>query len=468
MKLPFVRLHSFGCRLNQLETEAVALAFSRAGFPVGALGDAEDELQPSTPSEASPLPSLIFINTCTVTSKAEQKARRLIRAACREEAQPLVIVSGCYAELDGSDIRALGPRVIVLPGSFKDALIGLPARLAARAAEGGHADAQAMVAEEIEALCMGERDPFAFSAADFRFHSRASLKVQDGCDNACSYCRVRIARGPSRSLEPAEVLRRARELEAAGWAEVVLTGVNLSQYEAGDLTLGGLLSLLHRETHSLAFRLSSFEPDRIDKAFFQAAALPRVRPFFHFPLQSASPAVLARMGRPKGTPKALLGAIERLRALREDPFISLDLICGFPGETEEDAALTRAFVKEAAPASLHVFTYSARPGTAAVSMQPAVPERLAVERSARLLALSAELRAAYVQRQGGRSLEAVLEGGPREGPWPRRAFTANALTAALERDPGMKAGAGLRLRVLSAASGGEFDLLCGPEPADAW
>ena len=175
-----------------------------------------------------------------------------------------------------------------------------------------------------------DHDPFAFRPEYFLLHSRASLKIQDGCDNRCAYCRVCLARGTSRSLTPGEAVRRARSLAERGTREIVLTGVNLSQYRSGGLTLAGLLALLIRETEHVSFRLSSYEPDKVDEEFLAAFSSPRVRSHLHLAVQSGCDETLARMGRGYRSGE-IRRAVLDLRAAKGDPFLGADLIAGFPG-----------------------------------------------------------------------------------------------------------------------------------------
>jgi threonylcarbamoyladenosine tRNA methylthiotransferase MtaB len=420
-----VAFKTFGCRLNQGETDAIARAFLDAGFRVQEPSrDGDERSEGDGESLPSSGPDIVVINTCTVTSKAEQKARRIMRLALRDNPRAVLIATGCYAELDGRDISALGDRVLVVPGSRKGALVRFPAALARELEPRGDPLEAAMSA--LASLDGAVSDPFAEGGGGFSFRTRAMLKVQDGCDRACAYCRVRIARGKSLSLDPAEALSRARSAEASGVAELVLTGVNLSQYSGCQGGFPGLLRLLAEGTERIAFRVSSYEPEGLGPEFAAAAAHPRVRPYFHIPLQSGSPSVLARMGRdPDADP--FLRSIESLRKAKDDPFISLDMMTGFPGETDEDFSGSLRVVRAAAPAWIHVFVFSPRPGTAAFSMLPKIPERVAVERAAVLSALARAGREAYAARWAGRETEAVVERAFGDDGRPAEAFTANGL-----------------------------------------
>jgi threonylcarbamoyladenosine tRNA methylthiotransferase MtaB len=456
-----VSFQTFGCKLNQLETESLADAFARAGDFVegGAEGPAFHEAD------------LHVINTCTVTSKAEQKARRSIRAALAAGPRATVLVTGCYAQVDAAALEALDCRVVVVPGEEKGGLHQLPGWLEEHWQ--GHGElAEALREWRAGRDPDGEVDRFSFSPESFAFHSRPSLKVQDGCGNRCTYCRVCIARGPSASLPAALALERLRGLEALGAAEAVLTGVNLSQYRSEGRDFAGLLAFLLAGTSKITLRLSSYEPDRLDEPFLEVFSEPRVRPHVHLSVQSGSDAVLARMGR-RYDGRRVLEACEALRRVRGDPFIGADLIAGFPGETDADAGETLALAEAAGFAWIHAFPFSARPGTAAFAMKPRVPERTAGERVDALCALAERGRRAYVGRWLGREVEAVLEGHVGDGG-RRRATSGNYLRLELRGEdagPGSagsaiegRRGASVRCRVETAADSGEADAVAGILP----
>jgi threonylcarbamoyladenosine tRNA methylthiotransferase MtaB len=387
-----VSFRTFGCRLNQTETEAIAAAFAAAGARVVDFGQASD---------------LVLFNTCTVTTKAEQKARREMRQALRLNADAVLIATGCYAEMDPQALQALAPRLVVIPGGRKGDLPALAPELCAACDEGlDLLDETRRLAD----LAAGRPvDPFSFIPGDFRFRSRAALKIQDGCSNRCSYCRVCLARGRSVSLDPSEIVRRARIIAEAGIAEIVLTGVNLSQYASGGLQFPGLLDLLCKETGRVAFRISSYEPDRVDAAFLKAFAAPRVRPHLHLPVQSGSDAILGLMGRSYRRHE-VLAAVAAARAAKGDPFIGLDIITGFPGESDDDFAATIDLIQRTGPAWIHAFVFSPRPGTRAYAMKPKVPERVAVARARELARLAADGKQRFAARRIGTMVEAVPEG----------------------------------------------------------
>ncbi|MDR1625298.1 MAG: tRNA (N(6)-L-threonylcarbamoyladenosine(37)-C(2))-methylthiotransferase MtaB [Spirochaetia bacterium] len=431
--------YTLGCKLNQSETEALADAFRRAGHSASGIDGAAD---------------LYILNTCTVTSKSEQKARRVLRKILAESRAP-VILSGCYAEVEKERLAAeFGPRVFVAGRREKPSLADLAAFLAARGAGASCADA---VAAFFSGLPRGMKGgEFRLAAARYSFHTRAFLKIQDGCDNRCSYCRVCIARGPSVSLEAGQVLARLRGLEAEGYREVVLTGVNLMAYRSGETALEGLLKEILAAGGRARIRVSSLEPEGVTEGLARVLSQPRVCPHFHLPLQSGSDSVLRAMGR-RYTASAALDAVRLLRAARPEAFIAADLITGFPGESAEDHRLTESLVREMGLAALHVFPFSRRPGTAAWDMGGAVPERVARERAAALRGLCRESRLRYAAAQAGRSLEVVIEKTNAAGDW--EGLSENYMTVRGRENPNGKPPAafpGALLRVKITAPGKDF------------
>jgi threonylcarbamoyladenosine tRNA methylthiotransferase MtaB len=422
--MPSIAIATLGCKLNQLESEAIAASFKDHGFSLVPWPSAAD---------------ILVVNTCTVTSKAEQKARRVIRKALKDNPASFLIVTGCYAQLDGPALAALegelagtlpspaGSRLLVVPGGLKSALLNLPRYLAA--AKAAEKLPPAGMTEDGGAACLkagletwrrdpAEGDPFAFNAGDFSFHSRSFLKIQDGCDHACSYCRVTLARGKSVSLDAGTVLSRLKELEDRGYGEAVLTGVNINQYrDAGGqggaqggkpLDLAGLLDFLLRGAPGIAIRLSSLEPEGISPEFLAVLENPRIRPHFHLSVQSGSGEILTRMRR-WYTPEDISAAVRRLRSCREDPFIACDIITGFPGETGAEFQRTYELCKSLDFAWIHAFPYSRRPGTEAAALTPPVSERDATARVETLLDLARLGRERYVRRWLGKTVEAITE-----------------------------------------------------------
>ncbi|MDR0387554.1 MAG: tRNA (N(6)-L-threonylcarbamoyladenosine(37)-C(2))-methylthiotransferase MtaB [Treponema sp.] len=475
--MPSVAIVTLGCKLNQLESEAIAASFKNEGFNLVSQPYAAD---------------ILVVNTCTVTSKAEQKARRVIRKALRDNPASTLVVTGCYAQLDGPALAALekglagalpapaGSRLVVVPGDIKSALLDLPRRLGAAnapewmpaaAAAGGEGAACLRAGLEQWRGDAAAGDPFAFNAGDFSFHSRAFLKIQDGCDHACSYCRVTLARGKSVSLDAGTALERLRELEGRGYGEAVLTGVNITQYrdagaEPGEKPrdLAGLLDFLLRGSSRIALRLSSLEPDGIRPELLAVLGNPRIRPHFHLSIQSGSGEILGRMRR-RYTPEDAAAAVRELRSCRDDPFMACDIITGFPGETGTEFRRTYELCRSLDFAWIHAFPYSRRPGTEAAAFKPSVSERDAAVRVEALLSLARRGREGYIGRWLGKTAEALTEApGGEAGPYIP-ALSENYLRLAIPAPDGVgpfPPGTALRCRI-SALPGdglGRFDA-CG-------
>lgn len=412
-----VHFETLGCKLNQIETESAARYFNDAGFeidmePVTAAGTVQNSVV------------LCVVNTCTVTGKAEQKARRLIRLLLKKYPHAAVLVTGCYAELDAADIAALDSRVCVLPGSRKDLLAEIPGFLkqflvqpevSGEAAAGflsGRITSLTGAGSERSLEAVRYTSAFRLSTDTFFAHSRASIKIQDGCNNACTYCRIHLARGKSVSLDARAVLERVQQLELRNQHEIVLTGVNLSQYrgrmDGSVADIADLLSLLLRETSSVAFRLSSLYPERVDEKLCRVLNHPRVRPHFHLSVQSGSDKILRKMGR-LYTSEQVITAARRLREIKNDPFLACDVIAGFPGEDDCDFDATIDLCREAGFAWVHAFPFSARPGTPAFSMEPKVAAGSAAERVRRLTEFAYTAKSNYILRWQGKCVSAVTE-----------------------------------------------------------
>ena len=391
-----VLLYTLGCKLNQCESEAIADAFSKEGFSVV-----------SSQQEAD----LCIVNTCTVTGKAEQKARRMIRKYANEPQQPVVLVTGCYAQMEREAIEKLSPRVVVVSLDDKPSLLHLPTVLAnAIVANIDLLDAVKRFVDEVPTESSKQSaSPFDYDAATFSFHSRAFLKIQDGCDNSCAYCRVTIARGAAISLPLDEVVRRAQALEQEGFSEIVLTGVNISAYRDNDADLAVLLTtLLQNLSGEIRIRLSSLEPDKLDSSLVSVFTDPRIQPHFHIPVQSASNLVLERVDRHYEVSR-LEEAIAMIRQVKDDPFIAADIITGLPGETDEEFEKSVQFLKAMDISQFHVFPFSPRPQTALYNAKDRVTESVRDERAKRLRELSTIHLRRYIDRQIGKELELILE-----------------------------------------------------------
>lgn len=381
MARPFVCVVNLGCRVNRVESDRISESLARAGLTL------------VDPDEAD----LIVVNTCAVTGEAEAKTRKAVRHALGRAREPYVIATGCAANLHPEMLSELSDRVSVEP---------LKTDIAPRALEllGYTSDGEetALDAQDVAAL-LGR--------------SRWGVKIQDGCNNRCTYCIVWKARGPERSVPVDAVLEQVREAHAAGIPEVVLTGVNLGAYDGtsdadAHVEIDELLRIILEETSIEHVRLSSIEPmDVTDRLLDQMAAHPeRVAPFLHLPVQSGSSSVLERMGRPY-TADDMLELAARIRAKLPIASLSSDMIVGFPGETDEEFEATLELARAMRFSRIHVFRYSARPGTPAAVMPNQVPPEVMAARSQRLRALASELARRDAHERVGTRERAVIERG---------------------------------------------------------
>ncbi len=388
-------LDTIGCRLNQSEIETYARQFRAAGHSLVA-----------DPAEAD----LAVINTCTVTAAAAADSRKKIRGAARAGAAE-VVVTGCWSTLNPQGAAALPGVGRVVPNSGKDALV--PTILGIHP---GDLDMESVA-----------RDPIPGA----RLRTRAFIKVQDGCDNRCTFCVTTVARGNSRSRPAQDVLADVRAALQGGRQEIVLTGVHLGSWGqdfASPRRLRYLVETILRETDVPRLRLSSLEPWDIEAGFFSLWEDERLARHLHLPLQSGCAATLRRMAR-KTTPEAFAQVVEAAQAAIPDAAITTDVMTGFPGESEAEFAESLAFVRQMGFAGGHVFTYSERPGTAAANMPDKVPHPVRKARNARMRSAFSEASIVYRTRFLGQRLPVLWESATPLGTenWVMSGLTDNYL-----------------------------------------
>lgn len=365
-----VYLKMTGCRLNQSEIETMARQFESLGHEIVQTAEEADHF---------------VLNTCAVTNEATRSTRKLIREFNRVNPNAETTVTGCYAQISPQEIQ-------VLPGVAR--VISNPdkAQLVTR-----------ITGEKVELYDSEpiERERVAGTIG----RTRAFVKVQDGCDNACTFCVTTIARGNGQSRTIEDVVKEVRYLYEMGYQEAVLTGVHLGSFGYDLGNRDGLVHLVHAlldDTDMPRIRLSSLEPWDLSEGFFDLWEDARVCRHLHLPLQSGCDATLKRMRRNTSQSefRALMGfARERIADVR----ITSDVIVGFPGETDEEFAQSQAFIREMDFAGLHVFRYSIRPGTPAARMREQVQENVKKERSARLIDLSTQMEANFAQSLHGKT-----------------------------------------------------------------
>ena len=407
-----IHFETLGCRLNQAESEGAARFFSDSGFLV--------TMEPFTAKSFDENVILCVVNTCTVTAKAEQKARRIIRLLLKCCPNAAVAVTGCYAEVEQKEIQSIDERVCVLRGQQKGSLADLPPILKNLLEKNPNLSG-IEISREIQKFFDKENasslqdklaSPFRLATDVFLNHSRSSLKIQDGCNCACTYCRIRLARGKSVSLDARTVIERVRALERAGQSEVVITSVNISQYASEyngkKVRFAELLELILNATKKIGVRISSLYPEIVDEKLASVLENPRVRPYFHISVQSGSDRILAKMKRPYKI-EAVYRATELLRKAKKNPFLACDIIAGFPSETSEDFDETMKMLSDCGFTFVHAFPFSPRPGTEAFNMRPMVPNYETDKRIARLEEFNKKSKTAYISSFVGKTLPAVCE-----------------------------------------------------------
>ncbi|HWR97974.1 MAG TPA: tRNA (N(6)-L-threonylcarbamoyladenosine(37)-C(2))-methylthiotransferase MtaB [Candidatus Methanoperedens sp.] len=399
-----VAFHTIGCKLNQYETNDLERQFAERGWRVVAFGDPSD---------------VTVVNTCTVTGRSDRRCRAALRKARRASPGGTVIAAGCYAEAQPAAVGDLAEVDLVLGNRGKAVVFE-------HLDEGGRPRAGRIAAGPREG---GAPAPFVPIRA-FAGHTRAFVKIQDGCDARCAYCIVPQARGGNRSLPAADVLAQVAALVAAGYPEVVLTGVHLGTWGRDLLprdTLAALLARIVALSGLGRLRLSSIEPAEFTPELLeQLASSHAICPHLHIPLQSGAASVLRAMGRPYG-PAQFAALVGRLAATLPDPGIGADVIAGFPGESERDFEETAALIESLPLTYLHVFPYSPRPGTPAASMAAQVPPPERERRAALLRGIGLAKAEAFRGGQVGRTVRALIEGRPGRA----HALTGNYLKIAV-------------------------------------
>ncbi len=394
---------NLGCKVNQSEMDAVERLLRARGVEL---------VPPGAPAD------LHLVNTCTVTAVADDKSRKAVRRARRASPDATVIVTGCSVQVGRPAFAAADPAARLLANDEKDGLLAEVERLLglpdhAAGAPHGPLDAAlpTLAGVEIAGIADGR------ARID---RTRAYVKVQDGCSFFCTFCIIPRARGAERSLPPEVVLTDVRRALAAGHREVVLTGINIGTYDGGwsergfrgahdraALSLAGLVRRILAETPVERIRLSSIEPQHVDDellATWTGEGRGRCLPHVHLPLQSGDDGVLRRMGR-RYDAAAYAQVVGRVRAAIPGVAIHADVIAGFPSEDDAAFARSLAFIRDLDPAGLHVFRYSARPGTPATRMAGQVPDEVRRERAAVLLGEAEAARARFASRSaGGRRL----------------------------------------------------------------
>ena len=373
-----VSFKTLGCRLNQYETDALVTQFHKAGYEV---------VDFSIPAD------ITVINTCTVTNQSDPKSRNTISHAARKNSNGLVVVTGCMANNHKEQLEASDQITYVVDNERKSQIVSL-----------------------IDAHFKGEvvhpdsytGDRFGFETVDKSLHTRTSIKVQDGCDNFCTYCIVPSVRGGALSRPLDQILDNVRRVVDNGFREIVITGVNIGRYDHNSITIEGAIEKILELPGDFRVRISSMEPDGFGPGFHRLFEHPKMAPHLHLCIQSGSESILKRMRR-MYTAHSFMEVVEQFRQKLPDFNFTTDVIVGFPGESEEDFQQTVDFVREARFSHVHTFRYSRRNGTRADGMEEQVEERIKSERSEVIRKLSEGIRIQYMQSMTGKQQRVLVE-----------------------------------------------------------
>ena len=390
MKIAF---YTLGCKVNQYETQALEQLVTQRGHSLVPFEEAADAY---------------VINTCTVTAVSDKKSRQVIRRARKAAPDAVIAVCGCYPQTHPDDVEKLGVDLIAGTGDrtgFVDLL------------EREWSDRQPITALD-DAFQRRTFEPLPAGGLEGR--TRAMLKMEDGCVNFCSYCIIPYARGRVRSLPLDDCVRQARELEAAGYREIVLTGIEISSWgqdlEGKPELIEAIEAICQGLSPDTRVRLGSLEPRTITPDFCRrAAALPNLCPHFHLSMQSGCDTVLARMNR-KYDSNRYYESVKFLHEVYDRPAITTDLIVGFPGETEEEFQQTLDFIQKCAFSAMHIFPYSKRPGTPAAKLPGQVLNAVKEDRAHRAAQIARTMQDAYLDRWVGETVPVLFE-EERDGLW---------------------------------------------------
>ena len=361
MKVAFKTL---GCRLNQYETDALAAQFREQGYEVSEQEEGAD---------------VVVVNTCTVTNQSNQKSRHVISHAGKVNPKAQMVITGCMTESHADQLHQKFPGATIINNQAKSGIFQ---------------SVDALLKTGNPVLSNKDFDLFSYQSFTEMFHTRSLVKIQDGCDNFCTFCIIPFVRGRAVSRPANQVLQNVREVVAKGAKEIVLTGVNISRYDHEGLKFSGLLDQILNVEGDFRVRISSIEPDRFDDHFFSLVGHPKLAPHLHLCLQSGSDRILLQMRR-MYTVSEFMSIVDRVRA-RDPRFnFTTDVIVGFPGETEEEFEETMDVARRVGFGHMHIFKYSVRKNTRAERMPHHIPDAVKTERSQRMHALAEELKAAY-------------------------------------------------------------------------
>lgn len=402
-----VAFYTLGCKVNQYETQAMSEMFRNSGYEI---------------CDFSSVCDVYVINTCTVTQMSDRKSRQIIRRAKKENPDAKVIVTGCYAQTNPDDVIKIDGVNLVLGNNDKKRIVELADSLS-------YGEKKSKVDDIMRVRSFEE---LKISSYDER--TRAYIKIQEGCNQFCSYCIIPYARGPIRSRDLDEVLEETRRLVKNGYTEVVYTGIHVASYgvDKGEMMLSKLLVEADKIEGLRRIRLSSIEPMMLNKDFVkEISGVKKLCPHFHLSLQSGCDETLKRMRR-KYTTKEYEDIVDGLREVYPDVAITTDIMTGFAGETEEEFLKTAEFVKKIKFSDAHIFQYSRRKGTPADKMPNQVPPEIKEKRSKILIDLCAKTRDEFISSFIGKKMEVLFEQRDKNGFFEGK--TANYITVLVKTE----------------------------------
>ena len=373
-----VSFKTLGCRLNQYETDALVTRFHQAGYQIVDFATQAD---------------IAVINTCTVTNQSDQKSRNTINQAARKNPAGLVVVTGCMANNHKEQLEANEKITYVVDNERKSQIVSLV---------DAHFKGEVVHPDSLAG------DIFGFETVDQSLHTRTSIKVQDGCDNFCTYCIVPSVRGRAVSRPLDEILENIRRVVDNGFKEIVITGVNIGRYDFGKYKLESAIEKMLELPGDFRIRISSMEPDGFGPEFHKVFRHPKMAPHLHLCIQSGSDSILKKMRR-MYTTRSFMDIVETFRKEMPDFNFTTDVIVGFPGESKDDFAETNRVVKEAQFSHIHTFRYSRRKGTRADRLEEQIEERIKAERSEIIRQISEGNRLDYMSSMVGKTERVLIE-----------------------------------------------------------
>ncbi len=379
-----VAFKTLGCRLNQFETDSIMSDFYKSGYEIVDFQDDAD---------------VYIVNTCTVTNQGDHKSKLAINHALNHKEGALMVVTGCMAESQKEYLENRGDVQYIVDNKSKISILPL---------------VESHFKGEILDINLLPKDVFGFSVAEKSFHTRSMIKIQDGCDNFCTFCIVPSVRGRALSRKDSEILENIRQVLSLGYKEIVLTGVNISRYEYEGLNFTRLLEKILNVEGDFRVRISSIEPEGFEMPLFELFGHEKLCPHLHICLQSGSDPILLKMRRMYSVSQ-YMGIINQIKKMYPGFNFTTDVMVGFPGETEKDFENTSNIIREVGFSHIHTFKYSVRKGTRAERMPDQIPEKIKQQRSLMIRDLAQQNKEQYRRQFISRKERVLIEKVSRSG-----------------------------------------------------